>query len=331
MRFRNFAALALGGTVAFGTATTFAQEYDTEDLVAAATELFGEHKGYRAVHAKGFCGEGSFQATTAAAGISKASIFNGETVRVMFRYSLTPGLPNASDSGEQVKSLVGRFTPSDGDTFDLLTLSVPMVFMDDPGDFADFFRTLIPDPDTGAPDPDAFEAFVAAHPEAQGFLDYMATHPVHASYAEAPYFAIHTFYFTNADGDRQPARWLVEPLAGERALSDDEKATAGDDFLQAELGERLADAPVEYDLYLQFPEEGDPLDNASVAWPADRPKVNVGRLTLASVDPVGEVGPCDQEMFDPTGLPDGIEPSDDPVLLIRAEAYAVSFSRRLSD
>ena len=35
----------------------------------------------------------------------------------------------------------------------------------------------------------------------RAFWDYMATHPVHASYAEAPYFAIHTFCFTNADGD----------------------------------------------------------------------------------------------------------------------------------
>ena len=116
-----------------------------------------------------------------------------------------------------------------------------------------------------------------------------------------------------------------------KTLDEDQIASAGGDFLQAELAERLGDAPVAYDLYLQFPEEGDPLNDASVAWPEDREKVNVGRLTLASVDPVGEVGPCDQEMFDPTALPDGIEPSDDPVLLIRAEAYAVSFSRRLSD
>jgi len=72
MCLKNFAAIALGGTVAFSTAGTLAQEYDTEDMVAATTELFGEHKGYRAVHAKSFCGEGSFQATAAAVGISKA-------------------------------------------------------------------------------------------------------------------------------------------------------------------------------------------------------------------------------------------------------------------
>lgn len=41
-------------------------------------------------------------------------------------------------------------------------------------------------------------------------------------------------------------------------------------------------------------------------------------------------GPCDGEMFDPTGVPDGIEPSDDPVLAVRAEACAASFTRRVS-
>lgn len=125
--------------------------------------------------------------------------------------------------------------------------------------------TCTPDPDTGAPDPEVFKAFFDANPESQRFLDFMATVPTHASYAEAPYYAIHTFYFTNGEGDRQPARRLVEPLAGENILNEEALKTAWDDFLQAELGARLADQPVEYDLYLQFPEPGDPLDDASVA------------------------------------------------------------------
>jgi catalase len=34
-------------------------------------------------------------------------------------------------------------------------------------------------------------------------------------------------------------------------------------------------------------------------------------------------------MFNPLLLPAGIEPSDDPILLVRAETYAISLSRRL--
>jgi hypothetical protein len=34
-------------------------------------------------------------------------------------------------------------------------------------------------------------------------------------------------------------------------------------------------------------------------------------------------------IFDPLRLPEGIEPSNDPILLVRSEAYAISLSRRL--
>ena len=62
--------------------------------------------------------------------------------------------------------------------------------------------------------------------------------------------------------------------------------------------------------------------------PAEGPAA-VSVLELTSVDAPGTKGPCDQVMFDPTSVPEGIETSDDPVLLIRPAAYAVSFSRRM--
>ena len=56
----------------------------------------------------------------------------------------------------------------------------------------------------------------------------------------------------------------------------------------------------------------------------------MGRFRVGAVEQAGNKGPCDAEMFNLTSLLDGIEPSNDPVLMIRAEAYAVSFSRRMS-
>jgi catalase len=67
--------------------------------------------------------------------------------------------------------------------------------------------------------------------------------------------------------------------------------------------------------------------NPTVAWPADRPAVNVGRLTVTSVAP-DDGGSCRPIIFNPTALPAGIEPSADPTLPVRAPAYAVSLSRR---
>ena len=77
-----------------------------------------------------------------------------------------------------------------------------------------------------------------------------------------------------------------------------------------------------------LPREGDPLLSATAIWPADREQVEAGVLRITSVSPAGEAGACDPVMFNPLLLPSGIEPSDDPMLNIRAPAYAVSLSRR---
>lgn len=302
---------------------------DPEDMVNAINGTFGSHKGYRAVHAKGFCGAGTLTATPEAAQYTKATIFGGQAVPTMFRFSLAPGNPAVSDVEQAPRSLVARMEDPDGTSLDLIMINVPFVFVKDPADFAPFFRALAPDPATGKADPNKVKAHLDQHPEAARFIAFLEQSPVPASYATAPYYAVHTFYFTNAQGTRQPARWIAEPAAGRVGLTAEEAKTLAPDFLQAELGQRAAGGPVAWDLYLQFPEPGDPLTDASAAWPAERKKVKVARLELTSVDAPGTKGPCDQVMFDPTSVPEGIETSDDPVLLIRPAAYAVSFSRRM--
>ena len=57
--------------------------------------------------------------------------------------------------------------------------------------------------------------------------------------------------------------------------------------------------------------------------------MEVGTLRITGVSPAGEAGPCDPVMYNPLLLPAGIEPSEDPMLPIRAPVYAVSLSRRL--
>ena len=65
-----------------------------------------------------------------------------------------------------------------------------------------------------------------------------------------------------------------------------------------------------------------------MSWPANRKVVNLGTLTLKTMNADGvkfEKG----TMYNPLTLVDGIEPSDDPILLARPAAYAVSFGRRV--
>ena len=75
-------------------------------------------------------------------------------------------------------------------------------------------------------------------------------------------------------------------------------------------------------------EDGDPIDDPTAEWPAERARVDVARLELTGVEEGREQSPDDVLVFDPTRVVDGIEPSADPILMFRPRAYAVSVKRR---
>ena len=84
------------------------------------------------------------------------------------------------------------------------------------------------------------------------------------------------------------------------------------------------------ELIFQVRGEGDSLVDPTELWPDDRETVTAGRLEITALvdDPEGG---GHIEVFDPLRLPDGIEPSDDPILHARPKAYSVSAYRRLGD
>jgi catalase len=75
---------------------------------------------------------------------------------------------------------------------------------------------------------------------------------------------------------------------------------------------------------------GDPTNDASIAWPEGREKVDVGTLTLDQVESDDTSAATDIN-FDPLVLPAGIAPSDDPLLSARSAVYSQSFTRRAGE
>ena len=75
---------------------------------------------------------------------------------------------------------------------------------------------------------------------------------------------------------------------------------------------------------------GDPTDNATLPWPEGREQVEVGTLTLNSVESE-ETSPARDINFDPLVLPAGIAPSSDPLLSARSAIYSQSFTRRAGE
>ena len=113
-------------------------------------------------------------------------------------------------------------------------------------------------------------------------------------------------------------------------LTDDQLKSLPDNFLDAELRERVASHGVGFDFKVQLAEPGDKVDDPTVPLPESRKVVTAGRLVIAKVEP-GAGGACDKITFNPLVLPKGVGASSDPVLLARPASYAVSLGRRLPD
>ena len=79
----------------------------------------------------------------------------------------------------------------------------------------------------------------------------------------------------------------------------------------------MRSGPLRWRLMLTVGAPSDPVDDATLPWPADRRAVDAGLLTLTSID-TDRPGNARDINFDPLVLPEGIEPSDDPLLSARA-------------
>jgi catalase len=144
------------------------------------------------------------------------------------------------------------------------------------------------------------------------------------SYATCVYNSIHSFRWTGADRAAHWVRYRFEPEAGESSLSVEEAKQRGRDHLQEDLAAR---AEIAFRLVVVIADDGDAIDDPTVAWPDERKRVEVGRLVLDAPETERERD-GDILVFDPTRVTDGIEISDDPIPHFRPRAYSVSVARR---
>jgi catalase len=65
-----------------------------------------------------------------------------------------------------------------------------------------------------------------------------------------------------------------------------------------------------------------------VLWPKDRKEIKAGTLTITKAMPQkGEA--CEKINYDPLVMAEGIAATNDPILMFRSPAYAVSFAKRI--
>jgi catalase len=215
-----------------------------------------------------------------------------------------------------------KFHLPDGSDTDIVINSLKFFPVSTGEEFRDLLLALADSP-PNATKPTKFDQFAANHPSVPAAFGTVATPD---SFADEEYYGIDAFVFVNKAGERQAVRYQMLPEKVVH-LEKSDAAKRAPDFLMDELPQRLKQGPVTFHFKAQLAAAGDPTKDPTKPWPENRKVVDLGVLTI---DRVVENSAEAQKklLFLPGQLTDGIEQSDDPLIDIRNEAYAVSFSRR---
>ena len=319
-------ALCFAAAAAGIASTASAQEPQVEEqIVDAFQQLFGKNPGERTNHAKGIVAEGSFKASPEAAGLSRAVHFRDGTVPVTVRFSDATGVPNIPDGSPNANphGMAVKFHLPDGSDTDIVINSLHFFPVTTGAEFRDLLlATASTKPDS--PKPTKLEEFLASHP---AVAKAAATVRTPVSFATEQYFGINAFRFTNQAGETHFIRYIAEPVAGVTYIDPQDAAKRPPDFLSDDLKTRLQKGPVQFRLLAQVAAPGDATVDATVPWPEDRQRVELGIITVTALVADNREA-AKALLFLPGNVTDGIEPSDDPLIAVRDAAYAISFSRR---
>jgi catalase len=320
-----FLAVDLGG-VAYANKWIGAQSGLTRKaFIDRFRTVFGEHPGFRKNHAKGVAVTGYFESNGNGSELSRAAVFRPGRTPVTGRFSLTGGNPNVADTPAAARGLGIAFAFPDGTQWRTAMLNLPVFPDNSPQGFYDRLLASKVVPATGQPDPVAMSAFLAAHPETAAAMAVIKGQPPSPGFADSTFWGLNTFFFVNHAGVRTPVRWSVVPQ--QSALP---PQPPGQNALFDALIRQMRRGPLQWRLMLTVGIARNPVLDATLPWPDDRRTIDAGTLTLTGIE-TEKRGNARDVNFDPLVLPDGIEPSDDPLLSARSAVYAASYRARTGE
>jgi catalase len=289
-------------------------------------EANGVHPGFRRNHAKGVGASGIFESNGNGVRLSKAAVFQPGRVPVLGRFSLGGGNPLMPDTLSVPQGLGLQFSLPDGELWRTAMIHQPVFPFRTPEAFYENLFASRPDPKTGQPDPAKMQTFLASHPETAEALKFIKSQPAPSGFGDATFHSLNAFRFINTAGESTPVRWILTPTQPWKT----ENAAQDKNFLFDALIAQIHRRALQWNLIVIVGQPNDPTDDATIAWPVAREQVNVGTLTLDRIES-DDTSPARDINFDPLVLPDGIVPSDDPLLSARSAVYSQSFTRRAGE
>ena len=300
----------------------------SEELLRQLDTIFGLHPGFRPAHAKGAMLAGTFTPSPGADYITRAPHIQRESTPVTVRFSNSTGLPLIPDNDPNAnpRGIAIRFHLAERVHTDIIGHSTDGFPTRTGEEFLEFLRALAAS-DPAKPSPSPIEVYLGSHPKALAFVQ--APKPAPSSFARESYYRDTAMRITNKNGITHFGRYRIVPEAGNDHLSDAAAAARGENFLLDELMERVSSGPIEFRILVQIANGEDIVDDATVHWPEDRRLAEFGRIVLTAA--VSDNGPAQKRIiFDPIPRVDGIDPSEDPLLELRAAIYLLSGRRRRS-
>ena len=287
----------------------------------------GQHPGFRRNHAKGVCVSGWFESNGQGVTLSKATIFQQGPVPVIGRFSLGGGMPYQVDAATTVRGLGLDFIPSKGEEWRTAMINLPVFPFATPQAFYDQMLALAPDPATGKPDPVKAREFFTKYPESAKAIAIIKSQPPSTGFENSTFHSLNAFRFINANGETAWVRWSFVPVQPFEPFNAAHPEAADTNYLFDALIAAVHQHPLQWHLILTIAQPGDPTDDATHPWPSDRRQIDVGTLTINQIQS-DDTSAARDINFDPLVLPDGIAPSDDPLLSARSAVYMRSFTRR---
>jgi catalase len=296
------------------------------DLLKQFDTMFGLHPGFRPAHAKGLMLSGTFTPALEAASLTRAPHINRDSTPVTVRFSNSTGLPLLpdNDANANPRGVAIRFQLAEHVHTDIVAHSTDGFPTRTGQEFLEFLRAAVAS-DPSKPSPTPIEQFLGAHPRALAFVQ--TPKPTPSSFAKEAYFGITALRFTNKNGVSRYGRYRITPDAGVDHLDDATAKGRDANFLFDELKQRVAFGPISFQVLVQLADDGDTVDDATIHWPENRPVVPLGTIVLTTIVP-DNAYEQKKIIFDPIPRVDGIEPSDDPLLELRAAIYLLSGRRR---
>jgi catalase len=298
----------------------------SHDLLKQFDTIFGLHPGFRPAHAKGIMLTGTFTPSPDAVSLTRTPHITRESTPVTVRFSNSTGLPLLPDNDPNAnpRGLALRFNLAEHVHTDIVSHSTDGFPTRTGQEFLEFLRAVAAS-DPSKPSPSPIETFLGTHPAALAFVQTPKPSP--SSFARESYFGVTAFCFTNKDSVSRYGRYRIIPDAGVERLDDATTRSKGANFLFDELTQRIAAGPISFQILVQVANDNDVVDDATIHWPEDRRLIQFGKVVLTALVP-DNLPEQKKIIFDPIPRVEGIGPSGDPLLDLRAAIYLLSGRRR---